>query len=54
MRRAFIRKGWVENTEPDSLLFDLRWDLNENSVINLILVGRFFTAQTGTTLQSFS
>jgi len=32
MRRAFLRRGWVENTIPSSFVFDFRWDLNENSV----------------------
>ncbi len=32
MRRAFLRRGWVENPITDSDVFDLRWDLNENAV----------------------
>ncbi len=32
MRRAFLRRGWIENPVANSQLFDLRWDLNENAV----------------------
>ena len=32
MKRAFLRRGWIENPVTDSRRFDLRWDLNENSV----------------------
>jgi len=30
MRRAFVNRGWVENTTTN--VFDIRWDLNENAV----------------------
>ncbi len=32
IRRAFQRRGWVENPDPTSEIWDLRWDLNENMV----------------------
>lgn len=32
IRRAFFRRGWVENQIIESSLFDIRWDLNENNI----------------------
>lgn len=33
MRRAFIRRGWIENLILQSHLYDLRWDMTDNNVI---------------------
>jgi len=33
MKRAFAKRGWIENTTANSRLFNIRWDLNENSVL---------------------
>lgn len=33
MRRAFLSRGWQENSLLCSQIFDLRWELNENNVL---------------------
>eukprot|EP00826_Nyctotherus_ovalis_P042406 TRINITY_DN4358_c0_g1_i16.p1 TRINITY_DN4358_c0_g1~~TRINITY_DN4358_c0_g1_i16.p1 ORF type:complete len:227 (-),score=26.37 TRINITY_DN4358_c0_g1_i16:569-1249(-) len=35
MRRAFVRRGWIENPAANSAVFDFRWDLNANAVRGL-------------------
>lgn len=32
IKRAFIRRGWVENSIFNSSFFDIKWNLNEHPV----------------------
>ena len=40
MRRAFLRRGWIEDSSENSDFFNIRWDLNENSVFYFMIFNR--------------